>query len=233
MGRAHELTDVVYLVGENRDHEQLRWSLRSLRHLGHGRVWIVGHRPPWIRNIVHVPTVQAGTAFANTTAGVLAACLHPDMPERFALFNDDFYAVAPTTVPTWHRGPVATQRSYRPRRGVAAHREGMQATVWLLDQWGHPDPLDYDIHVPLPVHRRTMRTVLDAAAPARVAALHKRTLYGNVARIGGTRHPDVKVADRRTTWPDDACWVSTTADSFARGEVGRRLRALFLSLIHI
>lgn len=48
--------DILYLCrpGENLE---LRYSLRSLRNVPHGRVWIFGDCPDWVTNVnlVHQP----------------------------------------------------------------------------------------------------------------------------------------------------------------------------------
>lgn len=217
--------NVVYIVGPDGDHEDLRYSLRSLANVDHERVWIVGHKPGWVVNVEHIPTVQDGSPFVNSTRNVLAACERLD---RFALFNDDFFALCPTVVPNWHLGPVTVSGTNLDRvRRQRSYRSGMAATVWLLGEWGYPAPYSYEVHAPMWVNSRWMVRVLEAAAPAGIHALHKRTLYGNVVGVGGQQVDDPKIGDTARTWADGQPWVSTSDQSFDRGAVGRRIRALF------
>ncbi|MGJ3558831.1 hypothetical protein ACR6C2_07580 [Streptomyces sp. INA 01156] len=61
----------------------------------------------------------------------------------------------------------------------------MQETRDLLVDQGCPDPLSYELHVPLPVEKTPMLHALDTGRHLDV--LHKRTAYGNLAEIGGSR----------------------------------------------
>lgn len=221
--------DVVYIVGPNTAGGELRHSLRSLENVEHGDVWIVGELPAWARNVNHIPTRQTESRFRNSTANLRAACEHPDVPQLFTFWNDDFYALRPTHVPNWHRGEVTDVRRVNPNRirRQARHADGLAATAWLLRRWGHDKILNYELHVPLVVNAELMLEALDAAAPANIEALHKRTLYGNLVELGGRKHDDVKIADHRRTFPTGAHWGSTHDGSFSRGRVGQQLREMF------
>jgi hypothetical protein len=191
--------DVVYLcrAGEN---EELRYSLRSLANLPHERVWIFGGKPEWVTGVELVPTDQRGAKYKVTTRAMRAACEHPDVSDPFILFNDDFYVARPVSeVPVLHRGLVAdVLADYRRRwHGLSAYSRGMMQTAELLESLGFAAPLSYELHLPLPVHKRAMIEALDVGAAAGIAVLHKRTLYGNLARLGGERLTDVKITTPR------------------------------------
>lgn len=223
--------DVVYVVGPNGSHEELRYSLRSLANIQHGQVWIVGHKPPWATNVGHLPVPQRSTKWRNTTRSVREACKTDDISSTWVLFNDDFFALEKTTVPNWHRGPIdVSQQALRqlPRtRRRRSHRDGRSATADLLWRWGYDNLMNYDIHVPMKVRSDVMLEVLDRAAQANIEVLHKRTLYGNVAKVGGRQHDDPGITSLTETWSDRQKWVSTVDRSFEAGRVGRDLRARF------
>lgn len=224
--------DVVYVVGPGgSSYDELRYSLRSLANVDHGRVWIAGHLPRWVRNVGHIPTEQKLSKFRNSTANLLAACAHPDVADDFTFWNDDYFALRRTTVPTWHRGvensPPQRQNPNRSVRGTT-FTSGLAATIWLLREWGIEGTLlNYELHVPMPVDKAAMRDVLTRAARHPIEGLHKRTLYGNACGIGGREHVDVKIPQRDRTFSPSARWVSTNDRSFADGRVGRDLRRRF------
>lgn len=213
-----DLPSLVYPVKAGDRNPELRHSLRSVaRNLPHRDVWIVGHAPPWVRGVQHLATDQVDTKYRNSTGNVRAACEHPDVSDPFVLMNDDFFVLRPTpTVPTLHRGRVsAVAADYRARYGNSAYLTGMDETAALLATLGHPDPLSYELHVPMVVHKAEMLHALDVGAG--VPVLHKRTLYGNLAGLGGTEVHDVKVSHRRTWWSRDWQFISTDAGSWQRG----------------
>ncbi|MFC4060250.1 hypothetical protein ACFOWE_18250 [Planomonospora corallina] len=219
--------DLVVPVREGAVNEQLRYALRSwAAHLPHARVWIVGHRPPWAAGVGHIPTEQTGTKYANTTAAVRAACEHPDVAEEFLLANDDMFVMdAVAGMPVLHRGLVDEVEPYYAARGSDAYLRGMRETRELLAELGHEDPLSYELHVPLPATKTGMLAALDAGRHLNV--VHKRTLFGNLANLGGRRIADVKVMHRGPRFPRDSPFLSTMPDSFAHGQVGAYIRRRF------
>ncbi|WP_432034584.1 hypothetical protein [Streptomyces antibioticus] len=221
------MTDIVYVVAQGDGNEELRYSLRSLAaHLPHGRVWIAGYRPAWVSDTVgHIDTAQTGSRFQNSTGNLRAACEHPDVAEDFVYFNDDFFVMqALEAVPVLHRGPLAEVIASTPS---SLYRRGASATQMHMQRMGLADEgplLSYELHVPLPVVKADMLAALDAGRGLPV--LHKRTLYGNLCRIGGVQTADVKVKAYDDVGPDGP-FVSTSDASFAGGRVGERIRAAF------
>lgn len=224
------MPDLVVPVREEAVNEQLRYALRSwAAHLPHRRVWVVGHRHPWLTaEVGHIPTVQDAGKFENTTAAVRAACMHPDVSDPFLYADDDMFTMhaLPDGMPVLHRGPVVDVERYYEARGSGVYLRGMRATRALLQELGHPHPLSYELHVPMPVGKAGMLAALDRAR--HVDLVHKRTLYGVLACLGGEQAEDVKVRHRapRGYGPEDR-FLSTMPDSFTNGHVGRFIRARF------
>jgi len=141
--------DVVYIVrpGEN---EELRFSLRSLVHVPHGRVWIIGHRPAWVRGVEHVPTDQAPLTLAtkreNAWANMRALAEHG--PEEFYYCEDDYHVIRPHPhgIPPWHRGPLAEHvAEYRTRYPRSHYTRLLEHTAGYLRK-GHPPVDDLSQH---------------------------------------------------------------------------------------
>lgn len=220
--------DIVVPVREGAVNEQLRYALRSWAvNLPHRRVWLVGGRPSWVTGVEHLPNRQAGrTKYQNTTSAVEAACLHPDVSDPFIYCNDDFFVLTPQPVlPVFHRGPVAEVEAYYSTRGNGKYLRGLRETRDLLAGLGHPDPLSYELHVPLPVHKAGMLAALDVGCHLEV--LHKRTAYGVLSGLGGQRMADVKVLHRAPRYDTSSGFLSTMPDSFRTGAVGAFLRQMF------
>ncbi|MFI0827297.1 hypothetical protein ACH4Q7_22895 [Streptomyces roseolus] len=223
-----EAPDIVVPIRVGAANEQLRYALRSwAAHLPHGQVWVVGHRPSWLDGVRHIRTDQTGTKYRNTTVAVRAACEHPEVAERFLLCNDDFFVMHPQqSMPVLHRGPMRQVEAYYATRRSGAYLRGMRETRELLAELGHPEPLSYELHVPMPVDKTGMLAALDAGRHLDV--VHKRSLYGNLAALGGTEIRDVKILHRAPRdFGVDSPFLSTMPDSFTAGEVGRFVRRAF------
>ncbi|MEU2264925.1 hypothetical protein ABZ568_00425 [Streptomyces olindensis] len=222
-----ELPDLVVPVREGATNEPLRYALRSwAANLPHRHVWIIGFRPWWAAGARHIPTHQGGKPrYANTTAAMRAACEHPEVSDPFIWCNDDFFVMRPqpAELPVWHRGPVRElEAHFGPRSNQYAAE--MRRTRDFLVELGHDDPVSYDLHVPLPVEKTGMLLALDAAQGHDT---HKRTVYGVLNGIGGTRMTDVKVQRRGPQFDPASPFLSTMPDAFANGAVGKFIRAAF------
>ncbi|MGA5497701.1 hypothetical protein ACPCSP_25390 [Streptomyces cinereoruber] len=227
-GLLMELPDLVVPVREVPVNEQLRYAVRSwAQNLPHRRLWVVGYRPWWLDGAEHIPTRQAGTKYANTTAAVRAACEHPEVSENFLLLNDDFFVMDshPDGMPVLHRGPVRQVEAYYANRASGDYLRGMRQTRALLADLGHDDPLSYELHVPLPVDKAGMLDVLNLGED--VPVLHKRTAYGTLADLGGEQIEDVKIMHRDGRFPKASPYLSTMPDSFTHGQVGAHIRQAF------
>lgn len=216
------LADVVYVCGPQVG-EELRYSLRSLANLRHGRVWIVGHRPDWAR-VEHVAVEQCAGKYANVLANIKAALAEPRISDPFLLFNDDFFVMQPADdVPVMHCGTVTERLSCRSDMPRGQYRADLVAAQKLLQSRGHADPLCYDLHVPMVVDKRRLRETLDVVGGSRMLW---QTVHGNLHRLGGTFHPDAKVRSLTDEGPDGP-FLSTSDKTFPHGAVGRRIRKAF------
>lgn len=229
--------DVVYLVRPGNRNEELRWSLRTLVNLPHDRVWIVGHLPNWIdrHKVQYLRTEQYELKHANTLNNLATACDHSDISDRFVLMNDDFFVLQPVDqLPVLHCGPVD---EWIASRSDTSYRLRAIRTRDLLVELGYDGSrlLFYELHVPMPVDRAVMMEAIKLMRGQRKPwTYNKRTLYGNLAGIGGERTTDCKIMD-------DAKWdrlggaatveqwrfLSTIDGSFKYGKLGRWLRARF------
>lgn len=217
--------DLVYIVRPGDDNEPLRFSLRSLVNLPHRSVWIVGHKPAWVTDDVHhVPGNRGHSKPQNVFDNVRIACSIPDLGDQIVLMNDDFFVMRPVThLELWWRFPlrdhIASIRSW------SSWKQSLIATLDLLEQWGHPDPVSYELHVPLLTDRHVMADVLARASGfSPLYPPQWRTLYGNTVG-GGAQMIDVKVrAGHR--WDPESQFLSCYAASFA-GPLGEHLAATF------
>jgi hypothetical protein len=196
--------------------------------------WIAGHRPAWVdpNTVGHVPVEQDGDKHANSTANLLAACRDPRVSDPFLWLHDDMFALRDVTeLPLVDKGPMerfATDLRARYKQDYP-YLVGMEQTLDLIrTQLKIDDPLSYEIHVPLVVHKYDMLTAIDIGALSNVRPLHKRSLY---CALHYKPEQSVTVEDPKITfpsapidWPDT--WVSTSTTSWA-GTTGTRIRKTY------
>jgi hypothetical protein len=94
--------DAVYVIGKAcnvPDFWELRMSLRSLHKnfKDLGRVYVVGHKPQWCQNVIHIPhhDPYKSNKDANLIQKLVSACFHPDLSQEFIWFSDDQFLVSP------------------------------------------------------------------------------------------------------------------------------------------
>lgn len=86
--------DVVYKLGHGSksDDKELRYSLRSLSNFEDlDKVFVVGFKPRWLQNVIHIPAVDAHPANkdCNLINKLILACYHPEISEDFVNMSDD------------------------------------------------------------------------------------------------------------------------------------------------
>jgi hypothetical protein len=223
--------DVVYIVKAGESNEPLRHSLRSLAHVPHGRVWIVGYRPKWVSpDVGYIPTMQRGPKHANTWGNFVAAAAHPDISADFLLFNDDFFITRPIDeVPRLHRGTFEDMLGFYTRLRLTSHRQKALVTRRALALAGRLAAHSYELHIPMHLHRPALADAvgwLERARGLRGYDVMKRSFVGNWAGTGGTEARDVKVMGGTDGMPDGGLpFVSTSPQSWT-GLAGGYLRRL-------
>lgn len=223
--------DVVYLVGPGDRNEQLRISLRSLENLPHGRVWIVGHRPEWVKGVEFLPVSQRGPKHANTWRNL--ETLAASGPESFYLFNDDYFILHPMRgVPVLHRGSLDERIAYYDRKpNLRSWAARGRHTRRAFESLGR-DPaglLTYELHLPMPLTREATAGAIEDLHRVRILDPRfymKRTWVGNWADLGGDRSQDCKVHSK---WGNASLRGSflSTSDAAWSGSTGAALRVRF------
>jgi hypothetical protein len=218
--------DIVYICRPGDDNEELRHSLRSLKHLPHSEVWIVGDGPSWLQNVNRLPVTWNRDKQVSALNNLISAIHCPDISDPFLIFNDDFYIMQPMDeVPVLHDGDLlATIEGYRPG---ASYRNAAQATYDRLLEIEAEGPLySYELHIPMLIEKLGMMMALSLGQG--IHGLHNRTMYGNLMQIGGQESEDFKIyrtekARGYIHWP----LLSTSDRTFKFHPAGRYVRESF------
>ena len=217
------LPDIVYVVRPGDKNEELRYSLRSLRNLPHGKVWIAGYKPTWLGNdIGYIPSQKKPGGHMQAKLNLRAACEHPEVSESFVYMNDDFFIMRPLeTLPVMHRGSLAD--AAKNDNMASSYQRAMGKTLAVLAKQGIKDPLMYELHGPMTVTKAGM---LEALALCTYPMIQERTIFGNMQGVGGERRRNHKVRRQDSGW-DKWDFLSTNDNTFRTLPVGEYIRSKF------
>lgn len=195
------MNDVVYIIGPG-ERPWLRYSLRSLANLPHGRVFVIGERPAFLSTAVtYLPVQRHPIKWRSAVNNLRRACSEYEISPDFTLMNDDFFITRPIeSVPVYHRGLITDVLADTRQRVpyFSKYQKGMEESRRVLGAtFGLDKPVSYSLHVPFTYNRYRLLETLDVSDRIRrrtVEATDTRTMYGNMWRIGGRRVRDVKIS---------------------------------------
>lgn len=198
--KSFELKDIVYVVGSGSkwQNNELRYSLRSLQHFAHRNVVIVGEKPDWLQNVIHidVPDMFAnvhGGKYKNVMKKTIAACEDERVSESFVLMNDDFFflqdcdEIKPYTIGSLDDQIAKYKSNNRNQYGNALLR-----TKRILKNNGIDDPKSYAVHYPI-VYEKAKFLEMTQKFDWLEKPCSWRTIYGNLYAIGEIFRKDPKV----------------------------------------
>jgi len=185
--RKQKAIDVVYVLGtgSNWNNNEIRFSLRSVEKnlKGVRKIWIIGEKPDWIRNINHIQhpdEIGPNNADGNIIRKVLRACREESLTENFLFINDDHLIMKPMTaseIPPYHKGNM-----------LNFPKEYFEETFWRLRLWRTRNilhqkgfkALHFDCHVPLVMNKNRFPEVMAMFDYEKATGYTMKSLYGNV-----------------------------------------------------
>jgi hypothetical protein len=183
--------DYVYICREG-NNEELRYSIRSVvAHASYNNIWLVGYKPDWyLGNFVNLP--DTATKFDNIVSCIKTITDVGAISDDFVLMNDDFFFLKDVgKVPIYHGGLLRDKIDKYIELGSRRYATLLSRTYNNLVRQGIKDPLDYDIHVPMPMNKIKLKESIKKA-------YFPRSGYGNVHNIGGTHIEDVKTYSNKS-----------------------------------
>lgn len=217
--------DIVYILRENIDPFELRYSLRSVeKNFPHNKVWFIGGKAEGFKPDGAIYHKQTGpTKWDQIKSSMWKAIECEDITSEFFLFNDDFFIMKPV------KGKFVNfvDRELEDRIDELHSSLGMSAytrTLFKIQQELRALRLpehNFEVHLPMLVDKQGMATALK-----RVSSPQMRSAYGNVNVISYKQHDDVKVYDMESV-PIDSDYLSTNDETFREGTVGMFIRQSF------
>jgi hypothetical protein len=180
--------DFVYICRDG-DNEELKYSIRSvMASFADAKIWVVGGKPSWYTgNFIFVD--QVSRKYTNAINNLNAICSSEDISETFVLMNDDFYIVKKiNSVEALHGGLLLNKiNRYKEINQESRYLIKLEQTFNKLIKLGIESPLDYELHVPMVMEKKKLKSVLKYATDTLW-----RSMYGNIFNVGGKEIVDVK-----------------------------------------
>lgn len=219
--------DVVYILKNDVKPDEIRYSLRSIeQNMQHGDVWFVCGQPQGLMPDHRLMIAQTEPVKWDRVRGSLfKVCSNKDVPDRFWLFNDDFFVLQQmTSEAPFYQGLMRDHilRVEKRHHGVTNYTRHLRECEEVLKGADLPT-FDYAVHMPMLIDKAKMLEALKTFSDCPMC----RCLYGNYAEVGGEIHEDVKIVTLDEPIPEGADFVSTDNASFAYGAVGRQIRRMF------
>jgi len=139
--------DVVYILREWSDNcLELRYSLRSLKNTIHWKVFIIGYKPNWVENIIHIEAEDPYEIKSlNALHKINIACKDDRISNDFVLMNDDFYITEPTEIKYYYQWTMWNHYLEKKGRWLNwTYVNNLYKTFRLFENW-----LDFSLHAPI------------------------------------------------------------------------------------
>ena len=223
-----EKYDIVYILKNDVDPDEIRYSLRSVcKNFPYRKIWFFGGKPEGIEPNKYVPVDQRGVeVWRKVTNTLEIVCETKGVSSNFWLFNDDFFVMQPLEeMPPVYNGTLLERITE-----LRSRREGAQSlySIRLMRAEAHLleagyTTLNYAVHVPMLINKKkaleTIRTFPRCAM--------FRSLYGILWKVGGVDQKDVKIFSVDVEPKEDCVLLSTSDTSFREGLVGEFIRSRF------
>ena len=218
--------DIVYILKEELDTDELRYSLRSVeKNFPHRKVFFVCGQPRGFKPDGAIPHKQTGyNKWEQIRSSMWKVLESDEVTEDFYLFNDDFFIMKPVKGQYVNMVDGTLMRRIEELatacRGFNSYAKTLLKANEELRSLGCPT-MNYDLHTPMLINKEMARTSIGQCASPQM-----RSIYGNINRIPYVKHPDVKVygLDEVSEDPD---FLSTDDDSFTKGKIGEYIRSVF------
>lgn len=200
--------DIVYFVKDGHRNEELRYSLRSVcKNMKYNRAWIFGGCPRNITPDIHVRVDQTGkTKWDRVRNMFLMACENKELTDDFILFNDDFFIMQPMDkVEPLYR---CSLEDHLKILGQGAYRNLLKEMKEELEA-REKTTYSYELHVPFVFNKKKLLKLIKDNPD-----LHcTRTMYGNIYKVGGEQHGDVKIFSSKPGFDYKSSSLLSTDDS--------------------
>lgn len=186
--------DVVYKLGKKcewNDYGELRYSLRSLRNfIDLGKVFIVGVKPDWIKNVIHLCCEDRykSNKDANLIEKLILACSHSQLTPLFINMSDDYFFIEKTSfldiqTPLTHSTPLYNI-SQKDNSKWNKWEKRIDNTIKVLKERGFKGGL-FESHTPTLLNKEKFPEIISKYNYKEGFGLLGNTLYFNTIGVVG------------------------------------------------
>lgn len=139
--------DIVYILKEwSANCLELRYSLRSLKNISHWKIFIIGYKPNWVKNITHIKAEDPYKVKSlNALHKINIACKDKRISDDFVLMNDDFYITEPTEIKYYYQWTMGNHYLEKKDRWLNwTYVKNLYKTFRLF-----PNGWDFSLHAPI------------------------------------------------------------------------------------
>ena len=225
--------DILIPVRDGENNPSLALCLRSIAaNFPHRKLWLAGGKPSWVTDDVgHIPVSQGSSPYRNVHNILRTAVAFEGLSEEFTFFNDDFYVMRKVrTLKYMHEGTLRERCRRLERTALGDYTRGAVLTLELLEKAGFEEPLNHDLHVPMPMHKVAVEDALKFIDNSgRYFWPHMRSVYGALIGSSAFSVPteDVKITTQIGRPGPDETYLSTSLHSLITGSAGWHIRKLF------
>ena len=175
------MSDALYILGRGSKHDnmELRLSLRTLEANGKNidRVFIVGNKPDWVQDVIHIPAEDTYQKAQNHAYKVIVAC-YRGISDNFLLMNDDFFMLEPFDVDKY---PYYVRGELEEYKEPSFYQETLNKTRDYLIAKGIEHPMAFNVHCPIIYNKKSFLTFEELFHDVKFETIGYswRTLYGN------------------------------------------------------
>ena len=219
--------DAVYILKNNIDSEEIRYSVRSVcENFPYRKLIFIGGCPKGIKPDVYIEHAQVGnTKWERTRSSLIKILKDESITEEFFLFNDDFYVLKPQSEEFINFSNGTLEKRVRDLVQKLGHSSAYSNRLALLQNYLchlKKDTISFAVHMPMLINRYTALGILTTYPKMEMF----RSFYGNMAEVPYVSHPDVKIFTKDEL-PQFDDYLSSCDESFKEGAVGTWIRNRF------
>ena len=220
--------DIVYILKEGINSEELKQSLRSVEALfPHRKIWFVGGQPKDLKPDAALPHKQSGlTKWSRVKSSFRQIMDSDEISENFFLFNDDFFVLKRPRFEFINFAYGTLDKRIKDLENNLSNPSSYSVSLRKLNnklKEKNYDTINFALHLPMLLNKEMVKKTF-TVFPGNTMF---RSAYGNINEIPYMYHKDVKIYDNFSTPERDWDFVSTTEESFKKGEVGKYIRNIF------